>query len=144
MRLTTRTNLAMRALMFCGANPGRIVRKHEIAKACNVSENHLAQVIHALGLQGFLKTQRGRAGGLCLGRPMAEITVGAVFRALEADLPFTECFAADAVECPLRGCCRLRCVLNDALNAFYATLDRTTLADLVVGNDPLRDLLRVA
>ena len=32
MRLTTRTNLAMRTLMFCAVNPDRVVRKAEIAQ----------------------------------------------------------------------------------------------------------------
>ncbi|MFZ1338666.1 MAG: Rrf2 family transcriptional regulator, partial [Paracoccaceae bacterium] len=35
MRLTTRNNLAMRTLMFCAVNPGRIVRRQEVAAACN-------------------------------------------------------------------------------------------------------------
>jgi len=141
MRLTTRTNLAMRALMFCATNPGRTVRKREIAEACNVSENHLAQVIHVLGQKGFLATQRGRSGGLRLGRAMEDITVGSVFRALEADVPFAECFAGDISTCPLQGACRLRCVLANALEAFYAGLDAVSLADLVTGNDPLHSLL---
>lgn len=131
----------MRALMFCASNPGRIVRKHDIAEACNVSENHLAQVIHVLGQKGFLATQRGRSGGLRLGRAMEDITVGAVFRALEADVPFAECFAGDANTCPLSGFCRLRCILSDALEAFYAKLDAVTVADLVEGNDSLQRTL---
>lgn len=143
MRVTIRTSLALRALMFCAVNPGRIVRKHDIAEACNVSENHLAQVVHALGQKGFLATQRGRAGGVTLGRPMQEITVGQVFRALEAEVPLTECQAAEG-SCPLRGSCRLRCVLAEALDAFYARLDQVTLADLVEGNAPLESLLRAA
>lgn len=59
MRLTTRTNLAMRTLMFCAVNPDRTVRKHEIAEACNASENHLAQVVNTLAQRGFVDTQRG-------------------------------------------------------------------------------------
>lgn len=144
MRLTTRTNLAMRALMFCAANEGRLVRKSEIASVCNVSENHLAQVIHALGLKGFLATHRGRAGGITLSRPMGEISVGSVFRALEAEVPFLECFAGGENDCPLRAACRLKCVIKDALAEFYEKLDRTTIADLIADNDPLRALLRVS
>lgn len=140
MRLTIRTSLAMRALMYCAANPGQIVRKHDIAQACNVSENHLAQVVHALGIKGFLTTQRGRSGGLMLGRPMEEITVGQVFRALEAEVPFAECFGTSS-DCPLRSACRLNCVLAEALDAFYARLDQVTLADLVADNHPLQRLL---
>ena len=63
MRLTTRTNLAMRTLMFCAVNPDRIVRKHEVAEPCGASENHLAQVIHLLARKGYIRTQRGRSGG---------------------------------------------------------------------------------
>lgn len=144
MRLTTRTNLAMRALMYCGVNPDRRVRKSDIAAACNASENHLAQVVHVLGQRGFLRTLRGRGGGLMLGRSPAEITVGAVFRALEAEVPFTECFEGGENACPLLGACRLRCVLQDALMDFYATLDRITLQDLVADNTRLQSLLRPA
>lgn len=143
MRLTLRTELAMRTLMFCAVQPERIVRKHEVAKACEVSENHLAQVIHTLGQRGFLQTIRGRAGGFLLGRNMAEITVGAVFRALEAEVPLTECAQPGAPCCPLRGNCRLECVINQALAAFYASLDKVTLQDLVSGNDGLARQLRL-
>ena len=144
MRLTTRTNLAMRALMYCAVNPEGLVRKHDIAQACDVSENHLAQVIHALGQKGFLATRRGRSGGLMLGRPMAEITVGEVFRAMEAEVPFAECFLPDGGACPLRGCCKLKCVMAQALEAFYARLDVVTLADLVEGNEGLHQVLCAA
>jgi Rrf2 family nitric oxide-sensitive transcriptional repressor len=144
MRLTTRTNLAMRTLMVCAVNPDRIIRKHEVAVSCNASENHLAQVIHLLAQRGFLRTVRGRAGGLVLGRPAAEITVGAVFRSFEAVLPFTDCSQGAENACPLIAACRLKCVLNDALGAFYAHLDGVTLADLVAGNGELERLLKVA
>ena len=144
MRLTTRTNLAMRTLMFCASNPDRIVRKHEVAETCAASENHLAQVIHLLAQKGYLRTIRGRSGGLMLGRAPDQITIGQVFRDFEAVLPFTECFAGHENTCPLAGACRLKCVLAEALAAFYAQLDRVTVADLVLGNDELQTLLRVA
>lgn len=144
MRLTTRTNLAMRTLMFCAVNPGRIVRKHEVAESCGASENHLAQVIHLLARKGYLKTQRGRSGGLMLGRPPEAIRVGDVFRSFESVLPFTECTEEKQATCPLAGACRLKCLLSEALEAFYARLDRVTLADLVAGNEGLHELLKVA
>ena len=45
MRLTIRTNLAMRTLMVCATNPEETVRKSEVAELCNASENHLGQVV---------------------------------------------------------------------------------------------------
>ncbi len=144
MRLTTRTNLAMRTLMFCAVNQGRIVRRQEVAAACNASENHLAQVIHLLAQKKFLRTIRGRAGGLMLGRAPESITVGEVFRTFEAPLPFAECFAGDANQCPLFAACRLKCLLSDALAAFYAKLDEVTVVDLVEENCDLQFILKVA
>ena len=143
MRLTTRTNLAMRALMFCAVNEGQTVRKADIATSCNVSENHLAQVIHVLGLKGYLRTQRGRTGGLMLARRPQDITVGEVFRTLESDVPFIECFTGGEQNCPLHSCCRLTCVLREAVEAFYARLDSVTIADLVVDNCELNSLLHL-
>lgn len=143
MRLTTRTNLAMRTLMFCAVNPDRIVRKHEIAEACNASENHLAQVVNTLAQRGFIETQRGRAGGLRLARPMAAIGVGEVLRAFEATLPFAECFDLETNTCPLHEACMFRTALLEALEAFYTSMDRRTLADLVEDNDALEHILRL-
>lgn len=144
MRLTMRTNLAMRIMMTCAVNAGRTVRKAEIAAACHASEHHVAQVVHALGQHGLLVTRRGRAGGVRLARPPEAIGVGEVFRRFEATVPFAECFEGGENRCPLTPACRLRDALHAALGAFYAALDRLTLADLAHGNDPLARLLALA
>ena len=141
MRLTTRTNIAMRALMYCAVNPGRIVRKSDIATACNTSENHMAQVINTLSHYELVKTTRGRHGGVTLDKAPENISVGAVFRKLEAGVPFAECFAKEDNTCPIAECCRLRGALSGALGAFYKALDNVTLADLIVDNSELKDAL---
>lgn len=143
MRLTTRTSLALRTLMFCAVNDGRIVRKHEVAERCKVSENHLAQVINGLGRAGFVTTLRGRKGGLKLARPMAAIGVGEVARAFEGQVPLAECFAGPRSTCPLSPACRLRHALADAVEAFYSSLDRLTISDLVTSNDALQVILEL-
>ncbi|WP_323768014.1 Rrf2 family transcriptional regulator [Antarctobacter sp.] len=144
MRVTKRTNIAMRVLMYCAANPGRLVTKHEIAERCNASENHLAQVINQLAQLGFLHTQRGRNGGLELGRPAADIVIGEVFRALEQPVPLAECFGDVDNTCPLTEACRLRSALNNAANAFYESLDLISLDSLVCDNDALLEIIAPA
>ena len=143
MRLTIRTNLALRTLMFCAVNAGQIVRKSEIAQCCNASENHLGLVIHKLSQAGFLTTVRGRNGGVKLSRKAALISVGEVCRVLEASVPFTECFSDGEITCPLAGPCRLHGVFGKALEQFYAALDGTTIADLTDGNTGLHRLLEL-
>ena len=141
MRLTIRTDLASRVLMYCATSAGQVVRSSDIAHACNASGNHLAQVINQLQQNGFVITQRGRAGGLQLSRPAAEISIGQVFRVFEATTPFAECFDAATNSCPLTGHCRMRGYLARALEAFYHELDLVTLDDLVRGNCGLAGLL---
>lgn len=142
MRITKRTNIAVRLLMYCAANSGRLVTKSEIAECCNISENHLAQVINQLSQLGYLHTQRGRNGGMSLGRKSAEIRIGDVFRAVEGGLPMVECFADADNTCPLTAACRLKMALSDAAQAFYTSLDGITLEALVCGNHDLIRLLQ--
>ena len=141
MRITKRTNIAIRVLMFCGANMDRLVTKSEIAARCNTSESHLAQVINRLAQLDYLHTQRGRSGGITLARPMDQITIGDVFRQLEAHTPIAECFADADNTCPFTNACRLREALTKAAAAFFAELDDVTLDGLVCGNEALIAML---
>lgn len=142
MRLTTRTNLALRTLMFCAVNKDKLVRKHDAAQAINASENHLAQVINKLAQDGFIITLRGRHGGFHLARDPASISVGAVFRAFESELPFIECFS-DNNTCPLKDHCVMRPHLSRAVEAFYSALDDLFLSELVGCNAGLEALLSI-
>ncbi len=137
MRITKRTNLAMRVLMFCAVHKDRNVTKSEIAEGCNSSENHLGHVVNRLAQLDFLTTIRGRRGGIRLGRAANEISVGEVFRKLEAEVPLVECMVADENTCPLVGACRLRGCILGAMEAFYAHLDKVMLDELVEDNDGL-------
>lgn len=143
MRLTVRTNLAMRTLMFCAVNLGQTVQKRQVAACCNASEAHLGVVINQLSHAGFIETLRGRNGGIRLACDPAEVSVGQVFRIFEAGTPFTECFSDSDNACPIVGACRLRGALSKALDAFYAALDGLSVGDLVEQNIPLEHLMRV-
>ena len=141
MRITKRTNIAIRLLMYCAVNTGRLVTKAEIARCCNVSENHLAQVTNQLSQLKYLHTQRGRNGGMELGMPADQISIGKVFRQVEGTVPESECFGDRDGSCPLVSACRLRVTLAEASNAFYAHLDDVTLDVLVRKNKDLEVIL---
>lgn len=142
MRITKRTNIAVRLLMYCEANKDRLVTKSEIAECCNISENHLAQVINQLSQLDYLHTQRGRNGGMSLARDANEIRIGDVFRDIEGQLPIAECFADSDNTCPLISACRLRVALSEAAQAFYGSLDDISLGSLVCDNSALIDILQ--
>ena len=133
MRLTRYTDYALRTLIYVGLREPRQSSIAEIAAAYGISESHLTKVVHQLGRLGLIQTIRGRGGGLRHAKAPAEIVVGAVVRQTEDDLALVDCFAG--VGCAITAPCRLRRVLGEALAAFLAVLDRTTLADLLGGSE---------
>jgi Rrf2 family transcriptional regulator, nitric oxide-sensitive transcriptional repressor len=130
MRLTSMTDYAMRLLMYVAQRPGRLCTIAEVAAAYGISEAHLMKITHQLGQAGFIETVRGKGGGMRLAAPPEGINLGAVVRAMEADLALVECFDSTGNRCALTGHCRLATILDDALAAFLAHLDAHTLADL--------------
>ena len=144
MRLRLQTDYALRALMCLAVNTERRVMISEIADQQSISKNHLIKVIHRLAGLGFINSQPGRSGGLWLNRPAAQINIGDLVRQFEADSVFLDCFEVGAGRCRLIPQCQLKAVLADALDAFYAVLDRFTLAQVTSRPDELRALLAFA
>lgn len=140
MRVTKRTNIAVRVLMYCAVHSSRLVTKADIARACNASEHHLGQIVNQLAQLGYLETRRGRHGGLRLGRAPDQISLGPLFRAFESKAPLAECFQEVGNTCPLVDSCRLRQVLIAAAESFYSALDPVTLESLVLDNGGLAQL----
>lgn len=140
MRLTTYTDYTFRTLMYLAVNGDRYATIAEIASAYRISEAHLMKVVHQLGVAHIIETVRGRRGGIRLARPAESINLGAVVRRTETDLALVPCFD-NAGCCVISNGCMLSKVLQEALAAFLAVLDRYTLADLVRPRQPLAALL---
>ena len=144
MRLTVQTDLALRMLTYLAFHRDRLVTVSEIAARYQVSHNHLTKVANALGHLGAVQSERGRYGGLRLAVPAADISIGGVARALEHNHALVECFPGGADQCLITPGCRLKGVLAEAQEAFFAVLDGYTLKDLTHRNPALRQLMEVA
>jgi Rrf2 family nitric oxide-sensitive transcriptional repressor len=131
MRLTNFSDYALRMLMYAAARTERLITIEETAQVYGISRAHLMKIANVLTREGYLQAVRGRSGGLRLGRDPNDIRLGDVVRATELDFALVECFTAGN-RCIITPCCRLRGVLKEALDAFVATLDRYTLADLML------------
>ena len=141
MMLTRFSDYALRVLMFAALDPDRPFSIQEVASKYELSKNHLAKVVNRLVRTGHLKARRGRRGGVWLGRDARSIRIGALVRLTENESPLVECFAVRGNRCRLTSGCRLRGALAQALDAFYASLDQRTLADLVDNRVALAGLL---
>lgn len=64
MLLTFYTDYSMRVLMYLAVNRHRLVNISEIADRFAISRNHLVKVVHNLARGGFIKSYRGKGGGI--------------------------------------------------------------------------------
>ena len=140
MQLDKFTDYALRVLMTLAVRaPDRVTTSH-IAATYGISENHLSKVATQLAREGFVVSERGRTGGLTLARAAERIRVGDVVRAMKRNYPVVECFGPDK-SCLILPACGLREPLAQAQEAFFAALDRYTLADVTRSRRALAALL---
>ena len=130
MKLTDYTDYSLRVLIYVAVHPDEPVTIQRIADAYRLPKNHLIKIVQRLGQLGYLRTMRGRAGGIRLGRPAQEINVAEVVKAMEPDFHMVECFHADN-RCIITPACGLRGALHEALAAYFDVLAQYSLQDLL-------------
>jgi Rrf2 family nitric oxide-sensitive transcriptional repressor len=141
MRLTKYSDYSLRVLIYLGVHPHTLSTVSAIAGAYGISHNHLMKVVHKLGTLGYIQTIRGKRGGIKLVRPADSINLGEVVRRTEEDFYMVECFNTASGHCRIQPACALQGVLQDALDGFFAVLDRYTLADVLKQKQELSELL---
>ena len=141
MRLSQKTDYALRMMMHLAVMDGELVTIGDVAETFRISKNHLMKVAQALAHAGLVETVRGRSGGLRLARPADRIQVGAIVRRLEQQIALVDCFPGGNGTCRITPACQLKPALFRAREAFFAVLDEYTIHDLVSGNAGLKDIL---
>ena len=130
MQLTLYSDYSLRVLIYLALRPQEVVTITEISDAYGVSRNHLVKVVHNLSQQGFIKTSRGKFGGMWLDKSPDKINIADVVRHTEPNFNVVECFDMEKNSCPLAGICTLQTILGKATKRFMKELELYTLADL--------------
>lgn len=139
MQLTNFTDFGLRSLIYLASLPkGELASITVVSEVFDVSRNHMVKIINKLGQEGFIKTVRGKNGGICLGRPADEIIIGEVIRSIE---PFKIVNCAPEF-CHITPACRLKTALAKAKEAFLDELDQHTIQDMLTENNELLILLK--
>src|SRR5215467_9802984 len=128
MQLTYYSDYSLRVLMYLAVNRDPKVNISAIADRYRISRNHLVKVVHNLARGGFIKSYRGKGGGIRLARDPEQINVGEVVRYTEGPPKPVECFDAERNRCIITKACGLAEVIAEACDSFFATLDRYSLA----------------
>ncbi len=126
MKLTKQTDFALRTLLYLAKQEkGKRIFAQEIADAYDIPINHLTKIVNKLSVLGYIRTYRGRNGGIELGKAQQEIIIRDVIIDFEPSLN-----PADCGNCRLNTDCKLQPLLSTASDAFLQSLAQTNLADI--------------
>lgn len=128
MQLTQHTEYALRILLYLSLqDKQKLINITEIAQSFSLPRNHIVKIVHKLGKLEFIRTTRGKGGGIQLNHSSDAIVIGDVVRKLEANLEIVNC---EKTSCPILPACKLKNILDLAGDAFLQTLDMYSLADI--------------
>ncbi len=138
MRLKTFSDYSLRVLIYLALYHDRLVTISELAKAYNISRNHLMKIVSYMAQKGIIETIRGQGGGMRLAMPPEDILIGDVLKDTEADAAIVECFKKGPSDCLILPACSLIHHLHEAEQAFYESLNRFSLKDLITNEDQIK------
>ncbi len=133
MKLSTKGRYGLRAFIDLAVwGEERPVSLVSIAKRQEISVSYLEQLMAKLKKAGLVTSVRGANGGYTVARPVEEISVGDVLRALEGDITPGECAGiGSSQQCTSSSQCVSKIVwkrINDSINE---TVDSINIGELV-------------
>lgn len=140
MHLTNFSDYSIRVMIYLGLQKSKLATISDIAKAYEISENHLTKVVHQLAQRGYIETVRGKGGGLRLVRKPDTVNIGEMIRYSEGNTALLPCMDNEE-SCCIRPNCKLMGILREAQVALFTVLDKYTLADLLQQEAPLTQIL---
>lgn len=131
MRLSTRSRYGVRLMLALAISEKKNpIFLKDIARAEEISEKYLSQIIIPLKAKGLVTTFRGAHGGYILSRPASGIKLREIIEPLEGDLCLVDC-VTNAEVCHRSTECATRDVWSEMSSLLLEFLDTFTLEDLI-------------
>lgn len=131
MYLSKFTDYSFRILMYLGNNPDKLSTVDELSSILGLSTHHVKKIVYKLSTNNYILSLKGRNGGIKLGMDPKDINLGKLLEITEDNLDILECFSIENNTCSLNNCCKLKPIINDALESFKLELSKYTLADIL-------------
>ena len=132
LELSRKSDYALRAVIYLARlNSERYGRVSEIAKAKDIPQAFLAQILPILANRGVVKSQQGAHGGYALARTPGEITFLDVIEAVEGPLKLNRCVDGQHDDCSILDGCEMQYVWNMAQRQTVEFLRKVTMADML-------------
>lgn len=135
MYISAKADYGLRALLALAAAGGETLKGEAVAESQNLPVKFVENILVELRRAGFVKAQRGSAGGYRLARSADEISLAAVIRALEGPLAEVRGLRPDQLvyEGPAE---HLQEVWIAVRASLRGVLEHITIADVLAGKFP--------
>jgi Rrf2 family protein len=137
LELSRKSDYALRAVIYLShLQPDRYGRVSEIAKAKDIPQAFLAQILPLLANRGVVRSQQGAHGGYALARSPDEISFLDVIESVEGPLRLNKCVEGQGQhdDCTILDDCEMLHVWSQAQSQMVAYLSQVTMADMLEGS----------
>jgi len=131
MKLTKSLDIGLQILIQLAAQKKQLSAA-DLARILDAPRNHIAKVVQILTRGGYIRTLRGKGGGIRLARPVEQISLQEIVDIVEGPLYLMECTINPGV-CPFSAPCRLRLKLREAQEGMIKVFRTTRLNELLPG-----------
>jgi len=128
MQLTKHTDFAFRALIYLATIEGELTTIKALTDRFSISQSHCMKIINKMSRIGWVKSVRGKNGGITLGCDPQTIVLADVVKVMETTLEQVNC---SDPPCLILNACLLRPILSGAQQAYFDYLAQYTLKDLM-------------
>ena len=113
--------------LHCAEGP---VPLRAISKRQDITEKYLWHLINPLKSAGLIEATRGAHGGYVVAKPLSDISIKEIVRALEGPLSLVKCVEKPG-SCKKAQSCVARDVWKEVADKISETLESITLKDIV-------------
>lgn len=132
MRLSRKSDYALRALVTLAEQPGRTISIRELSEVNDVPRRFLEHIMLEMKSHGIVRSIAGRVGGFELAMAPEHVSMGRIVRLFDEMLAPIPCVSASHYEpCSQESVCRFRRVLLDIRNYTSKRMEEATLAMLI-------------
>jgi Rrf2 family protein len=132
MRISTKSQYGLRAIVFLARSKEKICPLRVISKKEGLSFDYLEKIIAKLEKAGLVKSKKGSQGGYFLAKKPERIKIGKIILALEGKGGLVKCIAKERrYRCPLERKCLTKGLWQKIQSSIEKTLNSITLADLI-------------
>ena len=130
MKLTTKGRFAVTAMIDLALQENGVpVTLGGISERQKISLSYLEQLFGKLRRHGLVDSVRGPGGGYCLAKPLADISVAQIIRAVDEPIDATQCHGQE--NCKDEGRCMTHDLWTQLNKRVFDFLQSVTLKDLV-------------